>query len=231
MSEQEAQETPTAPTGEESAPPEPTPEVEPVSKEDLATAIKNIENKIGTPKADDPYSLEDTIEEDFGTTPTPLEETPTDSKSDNPQEQRIAQLEAENRRLATRSNLNELEQWIKDNRPNAFMPSVRRAIRNGSTIDIIKGIASASHNDVERGKKMFMEELGADLSTIKKAANIKFEETAAEQFGGPPVGEPAEGGIDIKEFMEKIKTMDGPAADALMKKVKLGDRNPFKGQV
>jgi len=213
---------------------EPAP-VEPASKEDLAAAIKNIENKIGVPAEPDPYSLSGEEPEDFGTETRPLGDTPTkpvDSSDAGALKERLDQLEAENRRLSTRSNLNELESWIKDNRPNAFMPSVKRAIRNGSSMEVIKGIASASHNDVERGKKMLMEELGADLSVIKKAANIKFETNAAEQFGGtPPAGEPGEGGMDIKEYMEKIQSMSGADAEKLMEKVKLSDRNPMKGIV
>jgi len=217
--------------------PEPVPEPAPVPaanpQDELANAIKNIESKIGTPKQEDPYSLDGTTDTDIGTDPISLGSTPTepvDTSDSNVLAERIEQLEADNRRLKTRSSLNELEEWIKENRPDAFMPSVKRAIRNGSSVEVIKGIASASHNDVERGKKMLMDELGADLKTIKNSVGIKFEAQAKEQFGGPPVGEQAAGGMDIKQFLEKIKTMDGPAAEKLMGSVKLGERNPYKGQ-
>ena len=221
------------PTVEPTEPAEPAP----VTKEDLASAIKSIETKIGTPKAEDPYSLEGEVPpEDFSGDAGPLGDTPTDESKPGTKDalqKRVEELESDNRRLTTRSNLNELEQWIKEHQPNAFMPSIKRAVRNGSSIEVIKGIAAASNADVERGKKMLMDELGADLETIKKAANIKFEETAGKVYGqsGPPSGEQATGGMDIREYLEKIKTMNPADAEALMDQVKLGDRNPLKGHV
>lgn len=94
---------------------------------------------------------------------------------------------------------------IKESFPNAYEPSVQRAIRQGANADQIERIAKASHSDYERGKREAWAEAKVELAKVRDTATQTAEADVQQAWGTPASSTPI-GGAGKMSY-EELRTI------------------------
>jgi len=163
-------------------------EVDPFKAADAAldAEFKNAEES--QPDPVDLYGV-DSIDDGLESSDEPDVEPDTDSVEYWKAQAKKEKVRAQ--RAETNSRLREAVVSINEKYPNAYKPSIDRAIRLGRSIETIEGIAKASHSDVERGRALGQREALSKSKAIISDLKKRLEESNvsnAKNAWGKPIG-------------------------------------------
>lgn len=222
---EETQDT-TVPIAGESTTSEPTEET-PATEEPTGIdgVMANVDKQL-----EEASRAEDPIDE-YGVDATVATESDKASAGDEKTswKQKALDLEEQLKASQTRSQVTEVVAKVEKDYPDAYKPTVQRAIRGGASPDNIERIAKASHMDFQRGKKQALEGLKSELSAIKEnAANEAKQEVKTAWGQNTPAGGHATGGKKMSpaEFSTWMKNKSSAQIeDAMRNRVQWGEDN------
>lgn len=142
-------------------------------------------------------------------------------------------LEAERRAesVETRGKVREVMDRVNQAYPNAYRPTVDRAIRQGASPEAIEARAKASHSDFNRGYAAAMGKAKAEIATYRESATQEAEAEVRGAWGNPPsVHTGVQGGqmLTPDEYMAAIKKpgITDAEVDRLFNQTKWGASGP-----